>query len=187
MGTVVQPDNTIRNSLSFDQFDPSDLSSVVAVGTATSLGINALDVDNSKFITWDNTTLVQVETILQLCFLFVHNRLADCGAVVDDSVCLIFDGSFFLLGQALIVSDIQVSDLGGLLGTVLPNVRPQDLSAGSEYDVSTSMVSLELLSSLWIDGHMDLLSLVELEVAFQWSVKSVKDAFTYFDGIYNFV
>jgi hypothetical protein len=49
------------------------------------------------------------------------------------------------------------------------------------------MVSLELLSSLWIDGHMDLLSLVELEVAFQWSVKSVKDAFTYFDGIYDFV
>jgi hypothetical protein len=49
------------------------------------------------------------------------------------------------------------------------------------------MVGLELLSSVCIDFHMDLLSLVELEIAFQWSVKSVKDAFTYFDGIYDLV
>ena len=128
-----------------------------------------------------------METIFKLSFLFVHEGFADCGAVVYDSISCILDISFLFFGQTLIIGDIQMSNLGCLLGTILPNVRSQNLSTGSENNMSSGVMSLELLSSLSVDCDVDLLSLVELEVALQWSVKSMKYAFAYFNGINDLV
>jgi len=85
------------------------------------------------------------------------------------------------------MSNIQVSLFGRLLGTILPDVRSKYLSAGSKNDMSTSVMGLELLSSLRVDFNMNFLPLVELKIAFQWSVEGVKNAFAYFDSVNNFV
>lgn len=106
-----------------------------------------------------------MEAILELSFLLVHDRLVDVVAIVNDSIGLILDISFLLFGQALIVSDIQVSLIYCLLSTILPDMWTKNLSAGSKYDMGTCVMSLKLLSSLSIDCHMNFLTFVELKVA----------------------
>lgn len=80
-----------------------------------------------------------------------------------------------------------MSNLSCFLGTVLPNVRAEDLPARGEDDVSSGMMSLELLSPLSVDGDVGLLALVELNISFEWSVEGVQDDLSYLDGIYNLV
>jgi len=99
------------------------------MSTAACLGIDAFDINNSELVTWDDTALVKVETVEPFCLCFVHEGFGDRVAFVDDPVGLIFYFHFFILGQALEMCDIQVSLLGGLLSTMLPNVRSQNLSA----------------------------------------------------------
>lgn len=110
LGTVVKSDNTIRDSLSLDQFNPSDLSSAVTMSSATGFSIDTLNIDNSELIARYYTTLIKMETILELGLSLVHERLGDRVAIVDDSIGLILDGHFFLLAQGLVMSDIQVSN-----------------------------------------------------------------------------
>jgi hypothetical protein len=85
------------------------------------------------------------------------------------------------------VSDIQVSNLGGLLCTVLPDVRSQNLSACGENDMGTGVMGHELLSSFRINYNMSLHPLVKLQVAFQWSIKGMKNTFAYLDSINNLI
>lgn len=66
---------------------------------------------------------------------------------------MVFDLHFFVLGQALEVRDVQVSLVNGLLCTMLPNMRSQDLPARCENDVRASVVRLQLLASILIDIH----------------------------------
>ena len=66
-------------------------------------------------------------------------------------------------------------------------MRAEHFSAGSEDDVSSSVMGLELLSSIGIDFEMDLLAFVKLDVALKWSIKGVQDNLTYFDSIDDFV
>ena len=99
------------------------------MGTAASLGINTIDVYDSERVAWDDTALVEVESEFLLCFSLVHEILVDGVAVINDSVSLIFNSSLFLLGDTLEVSDVQVSALNGLLGTILPYMGSKDLAA----------------------------------------------------------
>jgi hypothetical protein len=73
LSDVVEPDNTIGDSLCLNELDPADLSGVIAMCTTASLGINAFNVNDSELISWNNTTLIEMETMLQLSLLFVHN------------------------------------------------------------------------------------------------------------------
>ena len=63
-----------------------------------------------------------------------------------------------------------MGDLLGLLGTVLPNVGSEDAAACGKHDMSTSMVSLQLLAASLINGHVDLLALEQLKVAFKRAI-----------------
>jgi hypothetical protein len=63
-----------------------------------------------------------VEPIVLLGLRLVHEALVDVSALVDDSICLVLNGSLLFLGQGLIMSDIQVSNLGCFLGSVLPHM-----------------------------------------------------------------
>lgn len=99
IGNVVQPDDTIGDSLGLDELDPADLGGVVAVSTAACLGVDSLDIYNSELVSWHNTTLVKVEAIVLLGLGLVHEGLVDLAALVDDSIGLVLDGSLLLLGQ----------------------------------------------------------------------------------------
>ena len=58
VSNVVESDDTIGNSLSFDQLDPANFSSTVAMGTTASFGINTFNVNNSERVSWNHTTLI---------------------------------------------------------------------------------------------------------------------------------
>ena len=109
--------------MGLDDTDPADFSSIVAVSTAASLCIDTINVDNSEGVAWNNTSLIEVETILLLSLCLIHEVLVNSVAVVDDSVGLILDGSLLILSDALVVRDVEMSTLNSLLGTVLPNMR----------------------------------------------------------------
>ena len=129
VGNIVQTDDTVRDTLRLDETNPPDFCSVVTVSTAAGLCIDTVDVYNSERVAWDDTTLVEVESEFLLSFSLVHEILVNGVAVINNSVSLIFNSSLFLLGDTLEVSDVQVSTLNGLLGTILPHMRSEDLAA----------------------------------------------------------
>ena len=119
------------------------------MSTAASLGINTINVDYSKGVAWDDTSLIKLESELLLCLCLVHEILVDSVAVVDYSVGLVLNLSLLILGETLVVSNVEMSTLDGLLSTILPDVRAEDLTARGEHDVSTSVVSTKLSSTLF--------------------------------------
>lgn len=77
LGTIVKTDDTIRDSLSLDHLDPSNLSSAVAMSTTTSLSIDALDVHDSQLVSGYHTTLVKMEPVKFLSLSLIHETLVD--------------------------------------------------------------------------------------------------------------
>ena len=164
MGNIVKTHDTVGDTLGLNDTDPTDFRGVVAVSTAAGLSVDAIDVDDSEGVAWNDTSLVEVETVLLLSFCLIHEVLVDSVAVVDDSVSLILNSSLLILSDALIVSDVEVSALDGLLGTVLPDVRAEYLAAGGEDDVSAGVMCSQLLSALLVDVHVHGLALEALPV-----------------------
>jgi len=76
------------------------------VGSTTGFSVNSLNIDNPKFVTWDDTSLVKVESELSLGFSLVHETLVDGLRVGNNSISLIFNIHFFLLSQTLVMSNI---------------------------------------------------------------------------------
>ena len=103
---VVESDDTVRDSLGFDQLNPSDLSGVVTMSTTASLGVDTLDIDNSELVSWNHTTLVEIESVLLLSLSLVHEALADVDALADKPVCAVLDLLFLRTSQGLVVSDV---------------------------------------------------------------------------------
>jgi len=159
LANVVESDDTVGNSGRFDDANPTDLGSVVSVSTTASFTVDALDVDNSKSVSGNDTTLVQVEAVLLLSVGLVHEGFLDVDASVDDSVGSVLNGVLFFLSQGLVVSDIEMSLLGGLLGTSLPDVRSEDVTARGIHDMGASVMSQKLMSAILVDFTMDRLSL----------------------------
>ena len=86
--------------------NPTNFGSVIAVSTATSFSVNTLNINNSQGVTWNNTSLIQMESELFFGFSLVHEILVDISAVVNDSVGFVFNGFFFVLGKTLVMSYI---------------------------------------------------------------------------------
>ena len=100
-----------------------------------------------------------METELLLSLGLIHEVLVDGVTIVDYAVGLILNLSLFLLGNTLEVSDVQMSALDGFLGTVLPDVRAENLATRSEHNVSTSVMSSKLLTPSSIYAYMHGLAL----------------------------
>ena len=58
MSNVIKSHNTIRDTLGLQDADPTDLSSIITVSTAACLSINAINIDYSERVTWNNTSLI---------------------------------------------------------------------------------------------------------------------------------
>lgn len=129
LSNVVKTDNTIRDSLRLNYSNPTDFSCVVAMGSATSLSINTFNIDYTKRVTWNYTSLIEMETEFLFSLSLIHEILVDCVAIIDNSVGLIFNGSFLLLCNTLIMSNIKMGTFNCFFGTILPNMRSKYLSA----------------------------------------------------------
>lgn len=82
------------------------------------------------------------------------------------------------------MSDIQMCNLSCFLRSVLPNMWTQNFSAGCKNNVCSGVMSLQLLSSDWINLDINSLSFV---VALKWLIKGVQHNFTYFNCINDVV
>ena len=76
------------------------------------------------------------------CFSLVHETFRDRGAVVDQSVSVVFNCIFFFLCQTLIMCDIKMGLIDGLFGTCLPDMGSKDISARCKNKMGASMMSL---------------------------------------------
>jgi hypothetical protein len=155
LSNVVKTDNAIRDSLALKNSNPTNFSGVITVSTAACFSINTFNVNNSERVAWDDTSLVKMETVLFFCISFVHKVLVNVNTIVNDSVGFIFDGLFFFLTKRLIVSDVQMSLINSFLSTILPDMRSENLSARSKDDVSTSVMSSQLISSFSVNSDSD--------------------------------
>jgi len=144
------------------------------MGAAAGFGVDAVNVDYTEGVTWDDTTLIEMETELLLSFGLVHEVFVDSVTVVDNAVSLILNLSLLLLGNTLEVSDVQMSALNRLLSTILPDVRSKYLAARSEHNVSTSMMSSQLLASGSIYANMHSLALHGVPVRYL-SIQNVQN------------
>lgn len=149
---VLKTNDTVRDTGRSQDAYPTDLGSVVSVGTTASLCVDSLDVDDTKRVAWNDTALVEGETELELSLSLVHESLRDVVSIVNQSVGGILNLLFLLTSQALEVSDVKMSLLFGLLGTSLPDVRSKHLATRCEYQMSSSVMSLQLSASFSIDG-----------------------------------
>jgi len=100
-----------------------------------------------------------MESELLFSFRFIHEIFVNGVTVIDDSISFILDGSFFILSDALKVSDIQMSTFDSLLGTILPDMRSKNFTARSKNNVSTSVMSAKLLTTCRINTNMSILAL----------------------------
>lgn len=126
--------------------------------TTARLSVDAFDVDDTKRVTWHDTSLIQGETILALSLSLIHEALGDVSCTIDKSVSMVLNLLLLLACQTLEVSDVEMSLLLGLLGTSLPNVGSKHLAARSKDQMSSCMMGLELCTSHGIDGAVDGLS-----------------------------
>lgn len=172
----VQSDGTIGNSGGSQKLDPTDFRSVVSMSTAAGFDVSVFDVDDSELVTGDDTTLVESETEFKLSLGLVHEVLLDGLGSEDNSVGFVFNFDFFLLGDTGIMGDVQMGLVDGLLSTSLPDVGSEDLSAGSEDDVSGSVMVSELSSSFFIDGTSDFHAFIVRNIVLgKRSVEDVED------------
>jgi hypothetical protein len=58
LSNIGKSDDTILDSLSLDELEPSNFRSAVTMGTTTGFLVNSFNVNNSQFISWDYTTLI---------------------------------------------------------------------------------------------------------------------------------
>ncbi len=120
--------------------------------------------------------------MLSLSLCLVHESLVDWDTLADKSVYLILDLLFLFLGEPLVVCDVDVSFLFSLLGSGLPDVRSEDLTAGSEDKMGARVVGHELQSSRLVDTSTHRLPL-DFNVGWDFSVQFVHGDFSNFNHI----
>ena len=183
---IIKTNNTIRDTLSLNKFDPTYLSCWIAVSTTACFSIYAYDIYNTKWVSWNNTTLIKFETKLLLCLCFIHKTFIYLGTWINNTISLIFYSTLFLFCQWSKVSYIEMCNFRSLFCTILPNVRSKYFSTWSKYNVSSSMMSLELLSSFFINSYFHFFTFKLFNTDFNRSIKSMKHTFSNFDSINNF-
>lgn len=122
------------------------------MGAAACLSIDTLNIDDSELVAWDNTSLIERESILTLRLSLVHEAFSDVVSSIDETIRSILNLLLLIPRQTLEVCDIQMGLYLGLLGTCLPDVRSEHLPARGEDDVRSSVMCLQLHASLDVNG-----------------------------------
>ena len=124
--------------------------------------------------------------MLSFSFSLVHEALVDVDALVDQTVGLVLNGLLLVTSQTLEVSNVQVSFSFRLLGTGLPHVGSEHLTARGEDEMCASVMGLQLEATLCVDSAVNVLADNVLIVS-ERLIDLVKDALANFEHIYNVV
>jgi hypothetical protein len=74
---IVKTKNTITDSRWFVYFNPTNFTCIITVSSAASLNINSFNVNNSDSITWDNTSLIKIESMLRFSLFLTLEVFTD--------------------------------------------------------------------------------------------------------------
>ena len=80
---ILKSYDTIRDSATLKNSDPSDLTCLVAMGSTAGFGINSCNINNSERVTRNNTTLIKGISILLLSFSLIHEAHLNLVTFVD--------------------------------------------------------------------------------------------------------
>lgn len=92
---IIKSHNSIWNSLTLNNFYPPDFCSAITMSSTTCFSVNTLNVYYSQRISRNNSTLIKTESVYFLSFSFIHKAFANFTAWINNSICLIFNFSFF--------------------------------------------------------------------------------------------
>lgn len=148
---VVETQDTVTDSGRLEDLNPSYFGSVITVGSAACLHIDSFDIDHTNLVSRDDTSLVEIESMLGLSLLLALEVLPDGVALEDDAIGLILDLHLHLLADGGVVGDIQMGVILSLLSTVLPDVRAQDPPSCCIDNVCSSVEGTQGVSSLDIN------------------------------------
>ena len=99
VGNIVKTQNTVTDSCRFVNLYPTYLTCIVTVSSAASLNIDSFDVHNSDSVAGNNTSLIEVESMLRFSFFLTLEIFADRMAFQNDSVGLVLNLHFFFFGN----------------------------------------------------------------------------------------
>ncbi len=155
------------------------------MSTAACLNINTLNINNSNSISWHNTTLIQVKSKLFFSSLFIFKILANRMSFQDNLISLILNLHFRLFTNRLIMRDINMSIMFSLFRTMLPNMRTENSSCSSIYNVSTSMETDKSVSSFLINLSYNFFANNSLRINFL--VQVMQETLSNLINIVNFI
>jgi hypothetical protein len=118
------------------------------MGTTAGLDISILNLHYPEIISRHYATLIQPEAVLFFCFCLIHEALADGFGGQYDVIHFILNFLLLLLRNRLVVRDIEMRTLDGLLGTCLPHMRAQYLTARSKHNVSGRVMIAQSVAAL---------------------------------------
>ena len=89
--------------------------------------------------------------MLTLSLGLVHEALVDCVAFINDAIRNVLNLLLLRTRQRLEMSDVDMRLLSSLLGTSLPDVGAEDPAARGKDQMSSSVMGLQLVTSVGID------------------------------------
>lgn len=181
---VIETQDAVTDSRGLEDLDPSNFGSVVAVGSAAGLHVDSFDIHHTDLVARDDTSLIEIESVLGLCLLLALEVLSNGVTLEDDAVGLVLDLHFHLLTDGGVVGDIQMGVVFSLLRTVLPDVRTQDASSSCVDNVSSSVEGTQGVSSLNVDLSLHCLPDCSL---FDFMVEVMQEALAHFLDIVDLV
>jgi len=72
LGDVLKSDNTVRDATALENADPSNLRSVISMGSTTGFSVHSSNVYNSQGVSRHYTTLVKSVSVFLLSLSLVH-------------------------------------------------------------------------------------------------------------------
>lgn len=121
------------------------------MGAAAGFDVDVLNVHYSDSVARDDTTLVEVEAVLLFCCFFVLKVFGNRMTLEYDFIRLILYFHLLLLGNGLIMRNINMRIVLGLFRPMLPNMWSKNSPRSSINNMCASMEASQRISSLLIN------------------------------------
>lgn len=128
------------------------------MSTTTCLNINTLNVNNSDSVTRNNTSLIEVESMLFFSSLLVLKVFRNWMSLKNNFISFILNLHFFFFSNRLIVSNINMSIMFSLLSTMLPNMWTKNSTSSSIHNMCTCVETSQCVSSFFVNSTNNFLT-----------------------------
>jgi hypothetical protein len=157
------------------------------MGTAASFDIGILNIDDSEGASWDDTSLIESETVFFFGFSFVSESFVDILPTHNNSISLGFDFDFLLIGKTGEMSNIQMSFVDGLFSPVLPHMGTENFTTSRKNDMCTSVMISQSATTFLVNFTSDFLSNVVRSQARKRLIENVEHTRSDFDAINHLI